>query len=121
MVNTEKYKEILLVKERELLQQLGREITDARAASDEEIHSWGDQSATDAERAEEYSLAGIDWTTLRKVQGALKRIEAGTYGKCAVDRRAISEKRLKEVPWARYCLKHQREIEVNASIKTPTL
>jgi DnaK suppressor protein len=121
MVNTEEYKEILLVKEKELLQQMGREVTDARAASDEEVHSWGDQSATDAERAEEFSLAGIDWTMLGQVQDALKRIESGTYGKCVADRRPISEKRLKDVPWARYCLKHQREREVNASIKTPTL
>ena len=121
MVNIGEYKEILLVKEKELLRQMGREVTDARAASDEEVHSWGDQSATDAERAEEFSLAGMDWTTLRQVQDALKRIEAGTYGKCVVDKRRISEKRLKELPWARFCLKHQQEREVNGSIKTPTL
>ncbi len=69
MVNTEEYKEILLVKEKELLRRMGREVTDARAASDEEVHSWGDESATDAERAEEFSLAGMDWTTLETGAG----------------------------------------------------
>lgn len=120
-MKTEECKQILLVKEKELLQQMGREGTDARESSDEEIQSWGDRSATDAGRAEEFGVADVDWTTLRQVQGALKRIEAGTFGKCIVDRRPISEKRLKGVPWARYCLKHQQELELKASIKTHTL
>ena len=98
IVKTEEYKQILLVKEKEMLQQMGREGTDARESSDEEVHSWGDQSATDAGRAEEFGLADVDWATLRQVQDALKRIEAGTFGKCFVDHRPISEKRLKEYP-----------------------
>jgi DnaK suppressor protein len=121
IVKTEEYKQILLIKEKEMLQQMGREGTDARESSDEEVHSWGDESATDAGRAEEFGVADVDWTTLRQVQGALKRIEAGTFGKCIVDHRPISEKRLKEVPWARYCLKHQQDLELKASVKTPTL
>jgi DnaK suppressor protein len=121
IVKTEEYKQILLVKEKEMLQQMGREGTTARESSDEEVHSWGDQSATDAGRAEEFGVADVDWTTLRQVQDALKRIEAGTFGSCFVDHRPISEKRLKGVPWARYCLKHQQELELKASIKTPTL
>jgi DnaK suppressor protein len=121
IMKTEEYKQILLVKEKEMLQQMGLEGTDARESSDEEVHSWGDQSATDAGRAEEFGIADVDWTTLRQVQDALRRIEASTFGKCIVDHRAISEKRLKKVPWARYCLKHQQELELKTSIKTPTL
>lgn len=117
----EEYKQILLIKEKEMLQQMQREGMDARESSDEEVHSWGDQSVTDAGRAEEFGIADVDWSTLRQVQEALNRIEAGTFGKCVVDRRHISEKRLKEVPWARYCLKHQQELDLKASIKTPTL
>ena len=120
-MKTEEYKQLLLVKEKEILQQMGREGTDARESSDEEDHSWGDQNATDAGRAEEFGVADGDWTTLRQVQDALKRIEAGTFGKCIVDHRPISEKRLNGVPWARYCLKHQQELELKASTKTPTL
>ena len=60
IVKTEEYKQILLVKEREMLQQMGREGTNARESSDEEVHSWGDQSATDAGRAEEFGVADVD-------------------------------------------------------------
>ena len=35
----------------------------------------GRQSSTDAERVEEFSVADIDWITLRQVQDALKRIK----------------------------------------------
>ena len=60
IVKTEEYKQILLVKEKEMLQQMGREGADALESSDEEVHSWGDQSATDAGRAEDSVLR--TWT-----------------------------------------------------------
>jgi hypothetical protein len=41
IVKPEEYKQILLVKEKEMLQQMGREGADARESSDEEVHSWG--------------------------------------------------------------------------------
>jgi DnaK suppressor protein len=120
-VKTEEYKQILLVKEARLLQQMKREGRDARGLTIDDSREWGDESVVDAEREEEFGVADIDWITLRQVQDALKRIDAGTFGKCIVDHRPISERRLKEVPWTRYCLKHQRELELKASMKTPTL
>ena len=98
IVKTEEYKQILLVKEKEMLQQMGREGTTARESSDEEVHSWGDQSATDAGRAEEFGVADVDWTTLRQVQDALKRIEAGTFGGCFVDHRPTAKNGSREYP-----------------------
>jgi DnaK suppressor protein len=122
IVKIEEYKQILLVKEAQLLQQMKREGRDARGLlTAEDSREWGDESIKDAEREEEFGVADIDWTTLRQVQEALRRIEEGKFGKCIVDHRPISERRLKEVPWTRYCLKHQREAELKASIKTPTL
>jgi DnaK suppressor protein len=122
IVKIEEYKQILLVKEAQLLQQMKREGRDARGLlTTEDSREWGDESIKDAEREEELGVADIDWSTLRQVQEALRRIEEGKFGKCIVDHRPISERRLKEVPWTRYCLKHQREAELKASIKTPTL
>jgi DnaK suppressor protein len=121
IVQTAEYKQILLMKEKQLLQQMKREGRDARESSDEQVRDWGDDSVTDAERAEQFGVADIDWSTLRQVQDALKRIDAGTFGKCVVDHRPISERRLKEVPWTRFCLKHQEELEMTDAIRTPTL
>jgi DnaK suppressor protein len=121
IVKTEEYKQILLVKEAQLLQQMKREGRDARGLTADDSREWGDEGVADAEREEEFGVADIDWTTLRQVQDALRRIDAGTFGKCIVDHRPISERRLREAPWTRYCLKHQRELELKASVRTPTL
>jgi DnaK suppressor protein len=55
------------------------------------------------------------------VRVALRRIEAGTYGRCIVDGEPIDEKRLEALPWTPYCLKHQTELEERAGTRTPSL
>lgn len=40
---------------------------------------------------------------LEQVAAAIKRIERGTYGMCAVCDEPIEEKRLEAVPWAERC------------------
>lgn len=40
---------------------------------------------------------------LREVEDALKRLKAGTYGKCEKCGKKIPEKRLEALPEARYC------------------
>jgi DnaK suppressor protein len=52
----------------------------------------------------------IDMKLLREVNGALRRIENGTYGVCAECEEPISSKRLDAVPWARYCVTCQEAI-----------
>ncbi len=41
---------------------------------------------------------------LRQVEIALARLDAGKYGLCLKCELSISEKRLKAVPWALYCI-----------------
>lgn len=41
---------------------------------------------------------------LNKINKALKAIDAGTYGQCSKCKEAISEGRLKAMPWADICL-----------------
>jgi DnaK suppressor protein len=41
---------------------------------------------------------------LRLIEGALRRIEDGSYGVCAHCGQPISAKRLQAVPWAEYCV-----------------
>ena len=48
---------------------------------------------------------------LKEVQGALKRVEDGSYGTCLRCEEEIPEKRMKAVPWAAYCVPCQETIE----------
>jgi DnaK suppressor protein len=44
------------------------------------------------------------------VEGALSRIESGTFGDCLSCGQEISIKRLNAVPWSRYCITCQELI-----------
>jgi RNA polymerase-binding transcription factor DksA len=48
---------------------------------------------------------------LRKLNQALKRIYDKSYGICQICGSHISEKRLKAIPYARYCIDCQNEEE----------
>ena len=48
---------------------------------------------------------------LAEIDGALRRIEAGTYGVCVVCGRPIGEERLAAVPYATLCIDDKRAQE----------
>ena len=56
-------------------------------------------------------INGTEQALLSEVQAALKRIEAGTYGKCIVCGKEIPEKRLEALPWASRCITDEAEWE----------
>ena len=48
---------------------------------------------------------------LEEVNDALDRIEQGTFGRCEECHQEISRKRLRVLPYARYCLRHARKLQ----------
>jgi len=46
---------------------------------------------------------------LEQVERALQKIEQGTYGTCECCEKAITEKRLRAIPWARLCRQCQEK------------
>jgi DnaK suppressor protein len=49
------------------------------------------------------------------VDGALGRMEDGSYGRCLNCHREINYKRLESVPWTHYCIDCQTRIEESES------
>jgi DnaK suppressor protein len=49
-------------------------------------------------------MNGLDYRQLRLVEEALDRWNAGDYGICLACDQPIAEKRLRALPWARYCV-----------------
>jgi DnaK suppressor protein len=49
-------------------------------------------------------MNGLDYHQLRLVEEALDRLDAGDYGICLACEEPIAEKRLRALPWARYCV-----------------
>jgi len=121
MMNTERYKKRLLDLEKKLTARIDRDVDDARGEMLDTAHDLGDASVSDVSVGFEFTSAELDSTVLQQVRDALRRIDDGTYGKCAVDGGPIEAKRLDAVPRAQYCLKHQALLEAAGREKDWTL
>ncbi|MGD1070671.1 MAG: TraR/DksA C4-type zinc finger protein [Bryobacteraceae bacterium] len=66
--------------------------------------------------SEAFEESGIASETLEKVEAALARIRAGSYGKCIACGRPIGTARLEAVPWAEYCLEDQEKQDQGAPV-----
>src|SRR5579871_662327 len=55
-------------------------------------------------------LNSIDYLQLRLVDEALDRLTSGDYGVCLACEEPIPAKRLRALPWARYCISCQETV-----------
>lgn len=58
-----------------------------------------------------FSLSDNERSTLLQIENALKRMEEGTYGRCANCGQTVNILRLEAVPWARFCIDCQELAE----------
>jgi DnaK suppressor protein len=118
-VNLDHYKNLLLARERELNSRQARSADARQAPGDGAAGDVGDESVRNELTSQAFSEAEADSAQLDEVRLALGRIEDGTYGLCLVDEQPIPEPRLEAIPWARYCAKHQGELEERQNLRTP--
>lgn len=71
-------------------------------------HGFADSGQATAEKARVLSMAEGVFDTLREVNAALQRIDAGTYGTCESCGKPIPEERLDARPVARECMACKR-------------
>jgi DnaK suppressor protein len=120
--STDEYKRLLKAEERRLIESLKQAEPDVQELSDPSSSiDRGDASVVDEEKSMVLQEADSNSTILNQVRDALKRIEDGTFGKCAVDGGPIDEKRLRAVPWTPYCLKHEQLLEKKTPPRISTL
>jgi len=55
-------------------------------------------------------LNSLDYGQLRLVEEALDRVQSGDFGVCLACEQPIPSKRLRALPWARYCVPCQESI-----------
>lgn len=70
-----------------------------------------DQAALEYEKQAALHKARTDRQLRKNVMQALERIRQGTYGECQSCGGEIEPKRLEALPFARYCIKCQEEME----------
>ena len=121
ILDTKPYQQRLLAEEQRLSKILEQVVGSAHGPAGESVKDWSDEGVTDESEGELFAEAGTESKTLKEVRDALNRIESGTFGKCLVDGKQIPEKRLGAIPWAPYCLKHEKELEIATGVQTPTI
>jgi DnaK suppressor protein len=100
-----------------------REQDDAISDAGNELSSFdqhpGDSGTETFEMEKNVSLLEQVDDELLEVEGAVQRLERGTYGTCQVCGRAIGDERLEAMPATRFCVEDQAKAERQAGFPGP--
>src|SRR5579871_6189810 len=104
---SEMYREQLLHKRTDVLATLGIKFDTlarmGRVAEEDQAQITHDEFVS-------LHLNSIDYSQLRLVDEALDRMDSGDYGICLACEEPIPAKRLRALPWARYCISCQETV-----------
>lgn len=105
-------RELLVRRRDELIDAISEYSGKAREVTPDPIKDGLAETGTESfQRDQLLGVVSLDQEILDEVNAALARIEAGTYGICEVTGQPISLERLKEIPWTRFSIEAQREME----------
>ena len=118
-IDTERFKQILLEKRKEIVGNVNEMEDEALKKS--RLDATGDLSSMPIHMADigtdnyeqEFALGLMDSERklLKEIDDALQRIEQGTYGICEASDKPIANARLEAKPWARYCVEYAQKLE----------
>jgi DnaK suppressor protein len=115
-MDTQRFKQRLLAREQELVEDIARFENEARESRAAEVEDPIDQVISSENKAASFQESTLAAQTLKQVRDALRRINDGSYGMCIDCDRPIEPARLEAVPWTPYCLadqqKHDKEMSV---------
>jgi DnaK suppressor protein len=104
----------LLARRSELRKRLGLELEELAHVKHSSASGDAADAAFDASGEEIAStLAELEAKELAQIERALRRLKAGTYGKCEVCSLTIPVARLNALPFSTFCVKCQREMEAD--------
>ena len=109
VMSNEYYRDMLLEKKHSVLTSLGMKcdmsVRLGRVAEEDQAPISHDEFVISR-------LNSLEYTHLRLVNEALDRLETGDYGVCLACERPIAIKRLRALPWARYCVSCQEQVSI---------
>jgi DnaK suppressor protein len=109
-----------LLSERDRIQSSESTLSPVRETEDRQADEM-DQAEASLVQHEALGRASHDQARLREIDRALARIEAGTYGVSELSGEPIGFARLSAVPWARFTIAEQEELERAARQRGPRL
>ena len=105
----------------ELRDQLLRQMAGLAKESAQELPSYSlhmaDSGTDNFDRDFALSLLSSDKDAVYEIEEALKRIERGTYGVCELTTKTIPKARLEAIPWTRFTVEAQAQLERDGALR----
>jgi DnaK suppressor protein len=105
----------------ELRERLRDQMSGLAKESQSEMESYslhmGDSGTDNFDRDFALSLLSSDQDAVYEIEEALKRIEKGTYGTCELTGKPIPRARLDAIPWARFTVEAQAQLEKEGALR----
>lgn len=100
----DRYRTLLEDKRARLLARVNEARATEQEGSSEDAPDLGDRALSTMSRDLSYRLTTGERDILRRIDEALERIAATTYGECLNCGKKVQQARLEAVPWARHCI-----------------
>jgi RNA polymerase-binding transcription factor DksA len=109
----------------ELRDRLSHQMDGLAKESAEEMSNYSlhmaDAGTDNFDRDFALSLLSSDQDAIYEIEEALKRIEKNTYGVCELTGKAIPKTRLDAIPWTRFTVEAQSQLEREGALKSRRL
>lgn len=109
----------------ELRDQLRRQMDGLAQESAQELAGYSlhmaDSGTDNFDRDFALSLLSSDQDAIYEIEEALKRIEKKTYGICELTGKSIPRARLEAIPWTRFTVEAQAQLEKEGALKSRRL
>jgi DnaK suppressor protein len=110
------YATLMDLRERLIAQMNGLAKESAEEMSSYSLHM-ADSGTDNFDRDFALSLLSSDQDAMYEIEEALKRIEKNTYGVCELTGKAIPRARLEAIPWTRFTVEAQAQLERDGALR----
>lgn len=112
-----KYQKRLLSLREQLVSQMGGLAKESAELMDNYSLHMADSGTDNFDRDFALSLLSSDQDAIYEIDEALKRIEKNTFGTCELTGKPIPKARLDAIPWARFTVEAQRQLEREGAMR----
>ena len=110
-IDMEQLRQRLELQRRDVWQSLGRMEQETRSLEVDFAQDSADRCVTSLSKESLFERSSQQWTLLRLIEAALRRIADGSFGVCVTCSDDIEVRRLNALPWTQFCLRCQEAIE----------
>ncbi len=112
------YRKRLLEQQKQIMSLYEHDLRVGQEASDEGTEDIVDRANNSYNREFMFALSDTERKILLEIENALERLDGGSYGGCLNCKDDIPKARLRAIPWARYCVDCQEQVERGVILDT---